>query len=197
MRTDIMSFVLSSENRKKVAKMVFSYPKRQWSCSSLEELTGIPHSTVFRTLNGLRDLGILKSVKINRKDVLYEFVKDFPLAKELEKMLSIEEAAVRKAAKDFIKKIKSKRISSAILYGSSVSGGLNPESDIDILIVLCKHDKDLEREILDTSAKASLKMNKTISVTIMDLEELNKEKDSQFIKSVMSNMEVLYGKKPF
>lgn len=193
----MISFVLGSENRKKVAKMIFEYPKRQWSCSSLEELTKIPHATVFRTLNGLRIFGILKTVKINKKDILYEFVKDSPMAKELKKMLNIEETTMKRIAKDFIKQIRSKRLHSAILYGSSVKGSLKPESDIDILIVLYKHDKRLEKEIFDKSAKVSLKLNKTIAVTIMDLGELNKEKDTQFIKSVMFHMEVLYGKNPF
>lgn len=197
MRTDVISFVLGSENRKMIVKTIFEYPKRQWSCSSLEELTKIPHATVFRTLKGLRDFGILKSIKINRKDMLYELVRDYPLTKELKRLINIEKITAKKIANNFINKIKSRRIHSAILYGSSIKGDLKPESDIDILIVLDKHDKILERKILDIAAELSSKLNKTLSVTIIDLQEINKEKDSQFIKSVISNMEVLYGKKSF
>lgn len=197
MRTDIMSFVLSSANRKKVVKTIFEYPKRQWSCSTLEELTRISHATVFRTLAGLREFGILKSVKINRKDVIYELVSDSPMAKELKRMVNIEKTTAKSIANNFVNKIKSKQILSAVLYGSSVKGDLKPESDIDILIILGKHDKSLEKEIFDVSAGLSSKLNKTISVTIMDLSEIKKEKNSQFIKSIKSDMEILYGKKPF
>jgi len=197
MRTDIISFVLSSENRKRIVKTIFEYPKRQWSCSALEELTKIPHATVFRTLKGLKEFNILKSVKINRKDMLYELVRDSPMAQELKRILDIEKITAKKIADKFIDEIKSKQVLSAVLYGSSISGDIKPESDIDILIVLNKHDKPLEKEILDIAAELSTKMNKTLAVTIMDLKEINKEKDSQFIKSVKSNMGVLYGKSPF
>lgn len=197
MRTNIISFVLSSENRKAIVKTIFEYPKRQWSCSALEELTKIPHATVFRTLKGLKDFNILKSVKINRKDIIYELVNDSPIAQELKRTLDIEKITAKKIANIFIGNIKSKKITSAILYGSSISGDIKPESDIDILVILNKHDKPLEKEIQDIAAELSSKLNKTISVTIMDIEEINKEKDKQFIKSVKSNMEILYGKTPF
>lgn len=197
MRTNIISFVLSSENRKTIVKTIFEYPKRQWSCSALEELTKIPHATVFRTLKGLKEFNILKSIKINRKDILYELVSDSPITQELKRIMNIEKITAKKIANKFIDKIKSKQIHSAILYGSSISGNIKPESDIDILIVLNKHDKPLEKEIFDIAAELSSKLNKTLSITIMDLKEINKEKDSQFIKSLTSNMEVLYGKKPF
>ena len=143
MRTDIISFILGSENRKKIVKTIFEYPKRQWSCSALEDLTKISHATIFRTLRGLRDFNILKSVKINKKDILYEAVNS-PLVKELKKIINIEKITTKKVAQKFIDKIKSKDIYSAILYGSSAEGNLKIGSDIDILIILYKHNKILE-----------------------------------------------------
>lgn len=196
MRTNVISFVLGSENRKKIAKTIFEYPKRQWSCSTLEELTKLPHATVFRTLKGLREFNILKSVKINKKDILYELA-DSPIAKELNRIINIEKITAKKMANEFTNKIKSKQIISVILYGSSISGDIKPESDIDLLVILNKHDNTLEKEMQDKAAELSSKLNKTLSVTIMDLKEINKEKDSPFIKSVKSNMEILYGKEPF
>jgi len=197
MRTDVISFILVSENRKKIVRTILDYPKRQWSCSALEDLTNIPHATVFRTLSGLRDFNILRSVKINRKDILYELAADLPMTKELEKIIDIEKITTKKIAKDFVKKIKSKNIKSIILYGSSVSGKLRPDSDIDILVVLYNHNKIIEKEIYDMAANFSSKLNRTISINIMDIGEIRKEKNSQFIKSVGEYMELIYGKTPF
>lgn len=196
MRTDAISFVLSSENRKRIAKTIFEYPKRQWGCSTLEDLTKIPHATVFRTLTGLRDFGILKSTKINKKDILYELVNS-PLSRELEKIIYVEKITSKKILSEFINKVKSKSIYSIILYGSVVKGNIKPESDIDVLIILNKHNKILEEKILNAAADISSKSNKTISAVIMDVKEINKEKNSQFIKSIKANMDVIYGKKPF
>lgn len=88
MRTDVLSFIMSSENRKKIVKTLFEYPKKQWSCSSMEELSKFPHATVYRTLSGLRDFGILKSFKINKKDIVYELVNESPLAREIKRILN-------------------------------------------------------------------------------------------------------------
>ncbi|MEK6869384.1 MAG: nucleotidyltransferase domain-containing protein [Nanoarchaeota archaeon] len=196
MRTDVLSFVLSSENRKSIVRTLFEYPKRQWSCSALEDLTKKPHATVFRTLNGLLNFGILKSIKVNKKDVLYELV-DSPLSKQLKKIIDIGKITAKKIVDKFVNKIKSKKIYSILLYGSTIKGNLRPESDIDLLIILNRHDKIAEEKIFNIAAELSSKSNKTISAVIMDIKEINKEKNGQFIKSVKANMEPIYGKKPF
>ena len=197
MRTNLIGFVLGSENRKKIVETLLAYPKRQWSCSALEELTKIPHATVFRTLSGLHKFGILKSIKINRKDIIYELVNS-PLVKELKRIINIEKIAAKEVAVVFMKKIRSKdNIQSVILFGSSVEGNLKPESDIDILIIIKKNNKILEEKIRNIAAEISSKMNKTISTTIMDIKAVNKEKKNQFIISIRENKEVLYGKNPF
>jgi len=196
MRTDVLSFALGSEKRKKIARTLLEYPKRQWSCSALEELTKMPHATVYRTLSGLKDFGILKSAKINKKDIIYELVSS-PLAKELERAVNIGKITSKKIAKNFTNRIKSKNVHSVILYGSAAKGTSKPESDIDILVVLGKKNRILEEEILDIAAQMSSKANKTISAVVMDVNQMHKEKGTSFIKSVMENMEILYGKEPF
>src|SRR3989344_5415011 len=162
MRTDVILFVLGSENRKIIVRTIFEYPKRQWSCSALEDLTKISHATIFRTLNGLREFGTLKSIKINKKDILYELIES-PLSEELKRIINIEKIMARKIAKNFINRVKSKHIYAAILYGSSAKGNITLESDIDLLIILTEHSESLEKQILDSAAKSSSKINKTIS----------------------------------
>ncbi len=195
MKSDVISFILNSENKKKIMRTIFEHPKRQWSCYALEDLTKISHATVFRTLAGLKEFGMLKSFKINKKDIVYELPKN-PITKEIEKILDIGRLASKKIAKDFSRKIKSGKIFSIILYGSSVKGKIELESDIDILIVLNKHDKVFERELLNKAAGYSSEVNRSISLVIMDRLEVKKEKNSQFLKNIKEAMEILYGKEP-
>ena len=197
MHTDVLSFVLSSGNRKSIVQTLFEYPKRQWSCSALEELNKMPHATVFRALSGLRHFGLLKSVKINKKDLIYELVSDSPLANQLKKAIDINSITSKEIACNFAELARSKEIYSILLYGSSVKGTVTTESDIDILVVLKKPDKSIETNILDKAAEYSSRINKTIAVVVMGEKEMIKEKNSNFMKSVIANMEVLYGKKPF
>ena len=195
MRTNIISFVFSSENRIEIVKTLQSYPNRQWSCSTLEELTKLAHATVFRTLHSLHEFGVLKSIRINKRDLIYEIVSESPQWQELQRAVNINKITVQKIAQEFIEYIKSPKIKAIILYGSSVKGEIKPESDIDIFI-LSKKGKN-EKEIQDAAAHISLKVNKTISVLIMNVAEFQREKKSAFLQSIKESMEVLYGKNPF
>ena len=56
--------------------------------------------------------------------------------------------------------------------------------------------KQKEKGIYECATKLSFEANKTISVIIMDNQELNKEKEGQFLQSVKEAKEVLYGKNP-
>lgn len=192
-----MSFVVGSENRKEIVKTLLAYPKRQWSCSALEELTKISHATTFRTLQRLQEFGLLKSIKINRKDLLFELVKESFWIKELNRIINLERTTARKIARSFAERIKSKEINAIILYGSTVKDELKPESDIDLLIITKKQNQALEKKIQDKAAEFSSKWNKSLSTTIIDLGAIQKEKESPFIRSVKEKMEVLYGKEPF
>lgn len=195
MRTNTLGFVFGTESRVRIAKAIFEHPKRKWSCSAIEDVTKLPHTTVFRALKGLHGLSLLRSTKINRKDIVYELAES-PLSKDIEKTLSLEKNAVRDIACKFTLSIK-ERISSALLYGSYVKNTQKPGSDIDILVIVPKPENMAERFILDKATELSVRFNKTLSVVIMGAKEIKRESKGQFIKSVKESMEVLYGKAPF
>ena len=195
MRTNIVSFILASENRIRIVKALSSYPQRQWSCTFVEEIAKLPHATVFRTLRSLRAFGLLKSVKINKRDLLYEVVSQSPQWQELQRVLDFDKITMRNIAEEFTTLIRSREITAVILYGSSVQGDIKPESDIDILVI-CENIKK-EAEIQDIAAQLSTKVNKTISVVVMTLKQFQREKNSSFTQSIQKSMEVLYGKNPF
>ena len=193
MRNDILSFILGSENRKIIVNTILDYPKRQWSCSALEDLTKIPHATVFRTLKGLKNYSVLKTIKINKKDIVYELVQN-NLTNEIKRVLNIEITTAKSSANEFINFIKDK-INAAVLYGSIAKGTIESESDIDVLLVV--KNKNNDKEIFDIAAKISSKNNRVISPVIMEKKEILDKANKQFIDSVKENMEVLYGKAPF
>ncbi len=197
MAATIFEFIAGSESRKKIIETLFQYPRRQWSCSMLEDATKLPHATVFRTMRGCVKYGLLKSIKINRKDIIFELVKDSPLVKEINNILTLDTRIAKKIAEAFVEKIKNKEIYSIVLYGSSITGLIKPDSDIDLLVVIKKRDKHLEKQVHDSAADISLKMNKTIALLIMEKKDMVKEKKTQFITSVQSAYEVLYGEDPF
>ena len=197
MRTDVLSFALGSENRKKAVRTLFEYPKRQWSCTFLEQAAKLPHATVFRTLQGLVHFKLVKTTKINKRDLLYELASGSPFMQELKNVLTIEQRTSRQIAIIFVNKIKSRKLLVALLYGSVARGESGPESDIDIFLLLTNHNKNYEKKIYNAATETSVEANKAISPLLLDRKEWKKEKNSNFIKSIEQNHEVLYGKTPF
>ncbi|MEK6857572.1 MAG: nucleotidyltransferase domain-containing protein [Nanoarchaeota archaeon] len=197
MRTNILSFILNSNNRKNIALALFDYPDRLWSCSSLEDAVKMPHATVFRTIKGLVDFGILKTTKVNRRDLVYQLAKESPISDELHNVLTFEKRTAKIMAQKLVDELKLDKIFAILLYGSAVSGKMKSDSDIDVLFVLNKKDEELRRKINDTAAQLSVKFNKTISPVVLSMEEFKKEQKKQFLQSVENNLEVLYGETPF
>lgn len=196
-RTNLLKYILISEKRKDILKKILEFPKRQWSCSALEEQTGLPHATVFRVLHSLKEYGLLRTTRINKKDILYELVEENPFINELTRLLYADKITAKEIALEFTQIINKQNVVSILLYGSSVKGDILPESDIDILIVLQRDSKEKSKEIYDAAAELSSRKNKTIAVVIMNAKELQKEKQMQFLRSVQEANEVLYGKNPF
>ena len=113
---------------------------------------------------------------------------------EIKRVLNIEITTAKSSANDFVNSIKDK-INAAVLYGSIAKGTINPESDIDILLVVKNNNNN--NKIFDIAAKISSKNNRVISPVIMEKKEILNKANKQFIDSVKENMEVLYGKAPF
>jgi len=192
MRTNIFGYVLSTDSRKKIVRTILDYPKRQWSCTHLEELTKLPHATVFRTIQALVDYKLLKKFKVNKRDLIFELAESSLLAIELARLLSIEQESAKRIAKKFASVVKFKEITAIILYGSAVKGNMNQYSDIDIIIIVKKHS-EIDKNIQDLATKLSVKYNQTISVMVL----VKKELEGQFLDTVKENHVVLYGKAPF
>lgn len=197
MRTNILSFALNSDNRRNLALALFDYPDRLWSCTSLEEITNLPHTTVFRTIKGLINFGILKTTKVNKRDLIYQLAKESPVSKEFYNALTFEKRTAKLISQEFANEIKFNKPLSIILYGSAVHGKMKPESDIDVLVILKKEDKHMQEKIKDIAAQLSSRFNKTIAPVVLSIEEFKKEQKKQFLQSVKNNMEVLYGETPF
>lgn len=197
MKTNILGYILATSGRQKIVKTILEYSARQWSCSDLEEVAKLPHATVFRTLRDLRELRLLTSSKVNKKDVVYTLVRPSRFIPEIKRLLQLEERNAKSIAREFSRSIASPYTRAVILYGSSVKRTMKYDSDIDILIVVPKHDQEKEAAIYDKSAALSNKYNVILSPLIMDRWEITAEKRGYFLRSVKESMEVLYGKAPF
>lgn len=196
MRTNLLGYVLSSENRKKIVQTLLEYPKRQWACSSLEDAAKQSHATVFRVMAELAGYGILRQFRLGKKMVIFELVPS-PLLSQVKIALGAEKQALVKIAQEFVRKIKQKNPEMVVLYGSVAENRIKSGSDLDLFILLQKPNKLLEEFIFNQAGNLSLKYNYTLSPIIMDKVEFKKlaKKKDKFILNVMKG-EILYGNNP-
>lgn len=196
MRTNLLGYLLGSENRKKIVQTLLEFPQRQWTCSSLEEAAKLSHATVFRIITELNNFGLLKQYRLSRKMVIFELVPS-PILERIKAVLGAEKEGFKEIAKEFVNQIRQEKLLAVILYGSVAENRTKAGSDIDLLVIVSKNNPKIQKFITDQAAIISLKYNQTLSPIIIAKKEflkLQKRRD-KFILNALAG-EMLYGKTP-
>ncbi len=106
-------------------------------------------------------------------------------------MLEKEENALKIIAENLS---TDKRILKIIAYGSRVRGDFRGDSDLDVLIVVDKKDKEIKEKIIDIFYEYELKEGIPFSPLIFSIEEfsVNEKIGSPFIKKIKEEGVVIY-----
>jgi predicted nucleotidyltransferase len=70
------------------------------------------------------------------------------------------------------------------LFGSKVRGDSQEDSDIDVLVILSKEDRELRREILKRAARFSLEYDVLLSPRVIGAERWEKIRGFSFYQNV-------------
>ena len=88
-------------------------------------------------------------------------------------------------AKEFAKKINSKYVKQAILFGSVARGDDDEDSDIDILII-SSDNKKIEQKVKDEIFNILLSKDQLISAHVISEKKFNETKNFSFLSNVLS-----------
>jgi predicted nucleotidyltransferase len=187
MRTEILSTILGSEGRKRVLQALLDHPDKDWTVPDLEEATGVPHATVWRTISQLEEARIVRSGLLGRKTRVYRLVTDSPYLPAIKSGLGVETVPLREVAAKFARGISGlKGVRSCTLYGSVARGTASPKSDIDVLVLVDEPMRELKARITKAAVDLSHSTGCSIVPTILsagEFEEMLKA-DHEFALAV-------------
>lgn len=154
--TDVISRVLGSEKRRKIARTMLNHPEKDWSVPELEKTTGVPHATVWRTVLDMENAKILRSRLLGKKTKLFNLIAGSPYLQALKSAVAVEALPLREVAEKFVREVsKVVGVESCVLYGSVARGAATLESDIDVLVLVKKSTKTLEAQITKIASDVS------------------------------------------
>ncbi len=76
------------------------------------------------------------------------------------------------------------QIESIALFGSKSRGDSSEDSDIDVLIIIKKEDRDLRREILRQAARISLDYDVLLSPRVIGSDRWRRMRDFSFYRNI-------------
>jgi predicted nucleotidyltransferase len=85
---------------------------------------------------------------------------------------------------DYLQKSTSDQVEFMALFGSKVRGDSQKDSDIDVLVIISKEDRELRREILKRAARFSLEYDVLLSPRVIGAERWEKMRGFSLYKNV-------------
>jgi len=184
--------VLGSKTKIKILRKLSEDSKREFTLNELSSVLKLSHGSILPSVRQLVDARVLTTKKSGRS-TLYKLNLANSLVKEMLKMFSIETNVYLILAKKFVKRIKPKKITdinSIILFGSVPLGTARLGSDIDLLFVMNKINKSIEKMIQALTQEFLEKYDVIISPMFITRGEFSSDID--FIIRVKRDGGILY-----
>ena len=190
---NILEEILSSKIKISMIKTLQCYPEKRFSGRELARSLDVSPSRASEILELLRQYGVVNRVRIGNTSE-WTLNKKSILVEKLSNIFKIEERIYQ----DLRSKIynilsKEKNILKVILYGSVARGEEQPNSDID-LFILVKNEKDKD-SVANLVHKLNISLlpryGNVISELIYSKDEWKLKKNSEIIRQIQSEGEVI------
>ena len=189
----VLEEILSSKIKVSIWKILHRYPEKRFSGRELARLLNVSPSRASEILELFRKYGVVNRIRIGNTSE-WTLNKKSILVDKLLKIFKIEE----KIYQDLKSKIfnafhKEKSILKVILYGSVARGEEQPNSDIDLFILVKNEkDKDLVANLVHKLNISLLpRYGNVISELIYSRKEWTLKKNSEILKQIQLEGEII------
>ena len=187
--------ILGSKAKMKILRVLVEI-RTAFTLQELKSETELSIGIIHQSLKDLTEENIIQKIKGTKKERLFKFNTNPPLAHHLFEMFRIEKTVQRREVillhtwnvlESAVAKLKEKT-HLILLFGSQARGNATLRSDIDILII----PKNTSSEIMTAlqEVKSKNKLNPTILSIAAFKEEM--KKNTLFFKNIKSDAIILY-----
>ena len=193
---NILEETLSSRIKISIMKTLHRYPEKRFSGRELARLLNLSASRTSEILELFRKYGVVNRIRIGNTSE-WTLNKESILVKKLSNVFNIEEKIYLDLKSKIYKTFSNeKNILKVILYGSVARGKEQPNSDIDLFILVKNEkNKELAAELVHKLNISLLpRYGNVISELIYSKEEWKLKKNSKILKQIQSEGEIILKK---
>jgi predicted nucleotidyltransferase len=145
-------------------------------------------------IHELENFGIVKIQPVGRAYQLELNKNSYILNKVIEPMVQAEKNTLGKLLAILKKYLDTKKITSAVIFGSVVKGQEKLDSDIDLLVISNDHDHAVA-QISEASEQVFSVFHGGLSPIIFSDKEFNDKRKGSLVQSIIDNHILICGKK--
>ena len=190
----LLEIILGKRNNVKVLRHLIMHKDWQFNITELSKDIRLNKGVLSRLIEDLEKENIIK-VSRKGKIKLFSINKENLFIKEIIiELFEKENNFYYKLLDKLVKEVKNDVVS-VIAYGSVVSGKIKLTSDIDVLVIMDKENKELKEKINKIKG-GFLEGDMLLNVDLIPIKEIKKlyRTKEPFVLSVLKNNKILSGK---
>jgi len=188
----LVEMLLGSKVKVKVLRTLCRYRDKEFTIRELAKFLGISHTGIKKVIDELEKTNVLRVRTVGRSCAFRLNMNSYA-ANIVGKTFEMEREALSELGDVIRKKLESRFVTSAALYGSFVEGKETPRSDIDLLIVTNQREK-VEEIVAELQKDVSERFGNLISAYYISEEDLRKKRKEPPIKQGLQNHILICGK---
>lgn len=190
---DYLEQVLGNKGSIGVLRALVGHKGKVFTIRLLAEDAGISHTEAASTVNDLENLGIVQVQPVGKAHQVSLNKKSYVLNKIVEQIFKAEQHSLQEVIMILKKNLNSKKIISAVIFGSVARREEKEDSDIDLLIISNDYDQAIE-SVSRIAEEISLMFHTKVSHVIFSEKQLRSKKNSDLIRSIIKDHVLITGK---
>lgn len=183
---------LGSKASVSILRAFFEYRGRVFTVRRLAETAKISHTEANQTVSKLESLGIIKVQPVGKAYLLSLNEKSYILNNIVEPLFVAENKTLLTLVNILKKHLTTKKIISAVVFGSVARGEEREDSDIDLLVVSDNFDH-AAGVVADAREEVALVFHSSLSPIIFDRKKFVAKKRDDLVQSILKSHIIITG----